>query len=110
MADRPRRTPPLSRRPRPRPGTKRPVEVTTSMFESDARRPLVETGFPPSGGYEDDEPPSQSRRPPIWQDIPDHLWNDAKWQTTNAIRSVRQLRTLLSLSTDELEAIGRLEG
>jgi lysine 2,3-aminomutase len=80
------------------------------MFESEARRPLAETGFQTPGGYEDDEPPSQSRRHPAWQDIPDHLWNDAKWQTTNAIRSVRQLRTLLTFSQEELEAIGRLEG
>jgi lysine 2,3-aminomutase len=42
--------------------------------------------------------------------VPDHLWDDWRWQSQNAIRSVRQLRTLLPFSPDELEVMGRLEG
>src|SRR5437764_452627 len=84
---------------------------TRRMFESDARDPLAETPVvPAAGGIEDDEPPSPKRRHPVWQDVPDHLWDDWRWQTQNAVRSVRQLRHLLPFSPEELEAIGRLEG
>ncbi len=57
----------------------------------------------------DDEPPSTPRRHPIWKDVPDHQWDDWKWQQQNSIRSVRQLRGLLPFTRDELEAIGKLE-
>jgi lysine 2,3-aminomutase len=50
-----------------------------------------------------------SRRHPLWQSVPDHQWDDWRWQSQNAIRSVRQLRTLLRFSPEELEAIGSLE-
>lgn len=81
------------------------------MFESDERHPLADRpAFPAVGGFEDDEPPSRPRRHPVWADVPDHLWDDWRWQTHNAVRSVRQLRTLLPFTDDELEAIGRLEG
>lgn len=77
------------------------------MSEPDAR-PLAPS---PASAFDDDEPPSPSnRRHPVWQDVPDHQWDDWRWQTQNAVRSVRQLRTLLPFTTDELEAIGRLEG
>src|SRR5262245_25294832 len=49
------------------------------------------------------------RRHPLWQDVPDHQWDDWRWQSQNAIRSVRQLRNLLAFTDDELEAIGSLE-
>ena len=57
----------------------------------------------------DDEPPSAARRHPTWADVPQHQWDDWKWQQQNAVRSVRQLRLLLPFTRDELEAIGRLE-
>src|SRR3954447_4230505 len=60
-------------------------------------------------GIEDEEPPGKPRRHPLWQDVPDHLWDDWRWQSQNAIRSVRQLRDLLSFTPAELEAIGSLE-
>jgi lysine 2,3-aminomutase len=41
--------------------------------------------------------------------VPDHLWDDWRWQSQNAIRSVRQLRNLLAFTAAELEAIGSLE-
>ncbi|MBY0458232.1 MAG: KamA family radical SAM protein [Gemmataceae bacterium] len=81
------------------------------MFEPDARHPLVEHAVTPTvSGFEDDEPPSSSRRHPLWKDVPDAQWDDWRWQTHHSIRSVRQLRHLLSFTPDELEAIGRLEG
>jgi lysine 2,3-aminomutase len=61
-------------------------------------------------GFDDEEPPSRPRRHPVWQQIPDHQWDDWRWQSQNAIRSVRQLRDLLPFAPAELEAIGALEG
>jgi lysine 2,3-aminomutase len=63
----------------------------------------------PAASGIDDEPPSSPRRHPIWKHVPDHQWDDWRWQQQNAIRSVRQLRGLLPFTRDELEAIGRLE-
>jgi lysine 2,3-aminomutase len=68
-------------------------------------RPLTRVG----AGIEDEEPPGTPRRHPIWLDVPDHLWDDWRWQSQNAIRSVRQLRDLLTFSSAEIEAIGSLE-
>jgi lysine 2,3-aminomutase len=50
-----------------------------------------------------------SPRHPLWKDIPDELWQDWRWQSQNAIRSVRQLRNLLPFTAAELDAIGSLE-
>jgi len=80
------------------------------MSESEER-----TGFEPqplhetSCGFDEEEPPGKPRRHPLWRDVPDHLWDDWRWQSQNAIRSVRQLRGLLSFTPAELEAIGSLE-
>lgn len=87
------------------------MEVTTCMFEPDPRRPRSDQAATrAASGFDDDEPPSRPRRNPLWNDVPDHQWDDWRWQTQNSIRSVRQLRNLLDFSRDELEAIGRLEG
>jgi lysine 2,3-aminomutase len=81
------------------------------MSESEERTGLPPQVWPePASGFGDDEePPGKPRRHPLWRDVPDHQWNDWRWQTQNAIRSIRQLRELLSFSPAELEAIGRLE-
>src|SRR5947199_2215889 len=63
----------------------------------------------PSYSYDDEEPPGKPRRHPLWRDVPDKHWDDWRWQSQNAIRSVRQLRNLLPFSPEELEAIGTLE-
>src|SRR5689334_4375817 len=80
------------------------------MSESEERtgfeaRPLQET----NRGFDEEEPPGKPRRHPLWRDVPDHLWDDWRWQSQNAVRSVRQLRDLLAFSPEELEAIGSLE-
>ena len=82
------------------------------MFESDVRVPVAtpQAALPTLGGYDDEEPPSRPRRHSLWQDVPDHQWDDYRWQIQNSVRSVRQLRTLLPFAADELEALGRLEG
>src|ERR1700732_4447488 len=80
------------------------------MNESEER-----TGLEPrsvhqtSSGIEEDEPPGNSQRHPLWRDVPDSQWNNWRWQSQNAIRSVRQLRDLLPFTPEELEAIGELE-
>jgi lysine 2,3-aminomutase len=60
-------------------------------------------------GVDEDEPPGKPRRHPLWRDVPETQWNDWRWQSQNAIRSVRQLRNLLPFTALELEAIGSLE-
>jgi lysine 2,3-aminomutase len=72
-------------------------------------------GLPPApataaASVEEEEPPGKPRRHPAWADVPDRHWDDWRWQSQNAVRSVRQLRDLLHFTPDELEAIGRLEG
>src|SRR5207245_295952 len=82
------------------------------MNESDERTGLEPRSFPhqSTGGIEEEEPPGRPKRHPLWRDVPDHRWDDWRWQSQNAIRSVRQLRNLLSFTAEELEAIGSLEG
>jgi lysine 2,3-aminomutase len=79
------------------------------MFESDMQDPVIETAELATTGFQEEEPPSLPRRHPLWKDVPQEQWDDYKWQTQNSIRSVRQLRALLPFTSDELEAIGRLE-
>ncbi len=78
------------------------------MSESEAR-PL-NTDHVRSGGYDEEEPPSSPRRHPLWANVPQSQWDDWRWQSQNSIRSVRQLRHLITFSESEIEAIGRLEG
>jgi len=61
-------------------------------------------------GFDEEEPPGKPRRHAVWRDVPAKQWNDWRWQSQNAVRSVRQLRNLLTFSPEELEAIGELEG
>jgi lysine 2,3-aminomutase len=86
------------------------LEASSTMSETEER-----TGIDPRsvhqtlGGIDEEEPPGKPRRHPLWRDVPDHQWNDWRWQSQNAIRSVRQLRNLLPFTAAELEAIGQLE-
>src|SRR5688572_9751770 len=61
------------------------------------------------GLLEEEEPPGKSKRHPLWRKVPKKQWDDWRWQSQNAIRSVRQLRELLPFTQEELEAIGNLE-
>ncbi|HEV3257901.1 MAG TPA: radical SAM protein, partial [Gemmataceae bacterium] len=80
------------------------------MNESDERTGLEPHSLPRTmGGIEEEEPPGKPRRHPLWRDVPETQWNDWRWQSQHAIRSVRQLRDLLPFTSDELEAIGALE-
>ena len=79
------------------------------MFEPDVKPHYPGPMMAGSHGFDDDEPPSSPRRHPYWQEAPQDLWDDWRWQTHNSIRSVRQLRQLLPFSPEELEALGELE-
>src|ERR1700684_931581 len=80
------------------------------MNESEERTGLASRATAQSSyGYEDEEPPGKPRRHPLWRKVPKKQWDDWRWQSQNAIRSVRQLRDLLPFSAEELEAIGALE-
>ena len=69
------------------------------MNETEERTGLEPASVTPTcNGFEEDEPPGKPRRHPLWHDVPETQWNDWRWQSQNAIRSVRQLRTLLSFS------------
>jgi lysine 2,3-aminomutase len=80
------------------------------MSESEERTGLDAAPIPHTAAeIEEEEPPGKPRRHRLWRDVPDHLWDDWRWQSQNAVRSVRQLRDLLSFTAEELEAIGALE-
>src|SRR5262249_16914242 len=86
------------------------LEASLAMKESEERnglQPLPCTRV--IGGGDEEEPPGKPRRHPLWRAVPDHLWDDWRWQSQHAIRSVRQLRDLLQFTKAELEVIGRLE-
>ena len=73
------------------------------------------TGLPPQRstvmerGVDDEEPPGKPRRHPLWRNVPKKNWDDWRWQSQNAIRSVRQLRELLTFDPKDLEVMGRLD-
>jgi lysine 2,3-aminomutase len=80
------------------------------MSESEQRTGLARPPVAPAArAVEDDEPPSRPRRHPRWAKVPPGRWDDWRWQAQNAVRSVRQLRDLLSFTPDELAALERLE-
>jgi lysine 2,3-aminomutase len=80
------------------------------MSETEERTGLAPRSAQPTlSGVEEDEPPGKPRRHPLWHDVPDHLWNDWRWQSQHAVRSVRQLRELLSSTEEELTALDSLE-
>jgi lysine 2,3-aminomutase len=81
------------------------------MSETEERTGLEPRSVSPTcNGIEEEEPPGKPRRHPLWRDVPETQWNDWRWQSQNAIRSVRQLRDLLFFTPAELKAIGALEG
>ena len=55
------------------------------------------------------EPTTHGRRHPHWKDVPDHLWEDWRWQRQHAVRSATQLAELISLPPEEVKALEALE-
>jgi len=80
------------------------------MNESETRSGQGLRAYHSSGNAENaDEPPAASRRHPLWRDVPESQWQDWRWQSQNAIRSVRQYRELLPFTDEELRVLGDLE-
>ena len=80
------------------------------MNEADERNGSAPRSAQPTlSGVEEEEPPGKPRRHPVWADVPQHLWDDWRWQSQHAIRTVRQLRQLLSFTPAELTAMEALE-
>ena len=81
------------------------------MNETEERTGLApqHAGSPKDQLPEDEEPPGKPKRHSLWRNVPKKQWDDWRWQSQNAIRSVRQLRDLIPFTQDELEAIGALE-
>src|SRR5437899_11294894 len=67
------------------------------------------TGLEPRSGYqttsacEEEEPPGKPRRHPLWRDVPDHQWNDWRWQRPLELRRV----VVRDLSKERPEALPR---
>jgi lysine 2,3-aminomutase len=89
------------------------LEASEAMNQPDERTGLdprtVHRTVTTVGGVEEEEPPGKPKRHPLWRSVPARSWNDWRWQSQNAIRSVRQLRDLLPFTPEEIEAIGSLE-
>lgn len=45
-----------------------------------------------------------------WTDVPDHQWNDWRWQQRNRLRTVTDLEQVLTLTESERQAIARTAG
>jgi lysine 2,3-aminomutase len=65
----------------------------------------VETPFvnlrDPARALGPDGRPAQSRRAPIWADVPDDRWNDWRWQLSNRVNTVEEIGQILNLTEDE---------
>ncbi len=58
---------------------------------------------------ENEEPPGKPRRHPKWNEVPENLWDDWRWQTQNAIRTTSQLAEFFSYGSQERAALESLE-
>ncbi len=54
-----------------------------------------------------DEPPSSSKPPHPWEDVPFSQWNDWKWQLRHRLNSVEEFAQVLNLTTSERIALAR---
>ncbi len=52
--------------------------------------------------------PLQSRRHPVWRDVPDAQWNDVGWQLKHSLRSAADVAAFLEIEDDERRAIDSL--
>src|SRR6266496_1338554 len=95
-----------------RPRSDHEVHGRTRLFMSTSdERPgtLPQCSTVMDRGSDEEEPPGKPRRHNLWRNVPKKQWDDWRWQSQNAIRSVRQLRELLPFATADLEVMGELE-
>jgi lysine 2,3-aminomutase len=84
------------------------------MNEQNADLPLAFPGEITTVAGEAEEPPGSSQelkgsRNPRWASMPDHLWQDWRWQRQHAVRTTAQLAELLPLESNEIAALETLE-
>jgi lysine 2,3-aminomutase len=79
-------------------------QTAGSQVVSPSMAAVVETEEPPSTGRQ-----IHGVRHSIWQDVPDRLWQDWRWQRQHAIRTTAQLAEVLPLSASEVSALEGLE-
>jgi lysine 2,3-aminomutase len=48
---------------------------------------------------------AESRRAPIWEDVPDERWNDWRWQLSNRVNTAEEIGRVLNLTDDEREGL-----
>lgn len=48
----------------------------------------------------------ESKRAPIYHDVPDEKWNDWRWQLSNRLNSVEDFEKVLNLTESERKALG----
>ncbi len=49
--------------------------------------------------------PAQSRRAPMWDDIPDEKWNDWRWQLSHRVNDLEEIEQILELTDEEREGL-----
>jgi lysine 2,3-aminomutase len=79
-------------------------QTAGSQVVSPSMAAVVETEEPPSTGRQ-----IHGVRHSIWQDVPDRLWQDWRWQRQHAIRTTAQLAEVLPLIAAETSALEGLE-
>jgi lysine 2,3-aminomutase len=54
-----------------------------------------------------EEPPHRPRssRASLWADVPDHLWNDWRWQLSHRLNSLEELSHIINLTPEEAEGL-----
>ena len=50
--------------------------------------------------------PFESKRAPLFKDVPDEKWNDWRWQLANRLNSVEDFEKVLNLTDSERKALG----
>jgi lysine 2,3-aminomutase len=81
------------------------VPESEPMFEV---AELMERSEEPPQQSTTEEPPhrcssQQSRRAPIWADVPAAQWNDWRWQLSHRLNSLEELSQIINLTEEEVE-------
>ena len=49
--------------------------------------------------------PFESKRAPVYADVPDEKWNDWRWQLSHRMNSVEEIETVIKLTDSEKKAL-----
>jgi lysine 2,3-aminomutase len=80
-------------------------EIKAAVARHDAALAAAEAPFvnrrDPALALGPDGAPAQSRRAPIWADVPDEKWNDWRWQLSNRVNTLDEVGQVLNLTDEE---------